>query len=132
MAPGSNSTQEAICFEDISVYYRIPNERFTTFKEYVIRILQGRVKYTNFWALKNITFTVHKGEIFGIIGRNGAGKSTLLKLVARVLTPKKGRVVAVGRVAPLLELGAGFHPDLTGRENIYLNSAILGFTQKET
>lgn len=127
----STASQEAVRFDNISVRYRIPNERFSTFKEYVIRAVQGKVQYSDFWALKDISFQVNKGEIFGIIGKNGAGKSTLLKLVARVLQPTKGRVLAVGKVAPLLEIGAGFHPDLTGRENVYLNSAMLGFTRKE-
>lgn len=123
--------QEAICLENVSVRYRVPRERYTTFKEFVIRRVQRRVNHDEFWALKDVSLNIFKGEIFGVIGRNGAGKSTLLKLVARVLRPTLGRVVVVGRVAPLLELGAGFHPDLTGRENIYLNGALLGFTRRE-
>jgi ABC-2 type transport system ATP-binding protein len=125
------NSHEAVRFDNISVCYRIPNEKYSTFKEFVIRGLQGRIKHNSFWALKNVTFSVNKGEIFGIIGRNGAGKSTLLKLVARVMHPSAGRVVAVGHVAPLLEIGAGFHPDLTGRENITLNAAMLGFSHRE-
>lgn len=127
----SSANHEAIRLENISVCYRVPKEKFSTFKEYAIRFLQGRVGHTSFWALRDIDLTIHKGEIFGIIGRNGAGKSTLLKLVARVLRPTSGRVVVAGHVAPLLELGAGFHPDLIGRENIYLNGALLGFSRKE-
>lgn len=127
-APETNK----ISFENISVRYRVPNERYSTLKEFAIRMLQGKVTYHDFWALKDVSFRVNRGEIFGIIGRNGAGKSTLLKVVARVLQPTTGRVVAIGRVAPLLEVGAGFHPDLTGRENVYLNSALLGFSRRET
>jgi ABC-type polysaccharide/polyol phosphate transport system ATPase subunit len=85
----------------------------------------------DFWALEDINLNVSKGEVFGLIGPNGAGKSTLLKLVARVLRPTRGRVFVKGRVAPLLEFGAGFHPDLTGRENIFLNGALLGFSYEE-
>ena len=121
----------AICLDHVSVAYRAPYERIGTLKEYVIRWFQRRVKYQHFLALNDVSLTINKGEIVGIIGHNGAGKSTLLKLISRVLTPTSGRVWVRGKVAPLLELGAGFHPELTGRENIYLNSAILGLTRKE-
>lgn len=117
--------------EGVSVRYRVPQERIGTFKEYMIRRLQRKVKLNTFWALKDVSFNVKKGEVFGLIGKNGAGKSTLLKLVARVLRPTEGRVIVRGRVAPLLEVGAGFHPELTGRENVYLNGALLGFNQEE-
>lgn len=126
-----SNPDKIIRLDNVSVRYRIPQERIGTFKEYMIRRLQGRVKLHSFWALKNVSLDVHKGEVFGLIGQNGAGKSTLLKLVARVLRPSEGRVLVQGRVAPLLEVGAGFHPELTGRENIYLNGALLGFTQEE-
>ncbi len=123
--------QEMVRLEDVSVCYRAPRQYYTTFKEYMIRLLQGKVQHDFFWALREVSLNIVKGEVFGLIGRNGAGKSTLLKLVARVMQPTKGRIVTYGRVAPLLELGAGFHPDLTGRENVYLNAAILGFDQKD-
>lgn len=123
--------QEVIRLENASVMYRVPTERFNTFKEYAIRWLQGQVRHRVFWALKDVSLTVNKGEVVGLVGPNGAGKSTLLKMIARVLRPSQGRVVVHGRVAPLLELGAGFHPELTGRENIFLNGAMLGFTQKQ-
>jgi ABC-2 type transport system ATP-binding protein/lipopolysaccharide transport system ATP-binding protein len=97
----------------------------------MIRLIQGKIRYNTFWALKDVSFYVNRGEVFGLIGHNGAGKSTLLKLIARVLRPTKGRVLVKGKVAPLLEFGAGFHPELTGRENVYLNGAMLGFTQDE-
>jgi ABC-2 type transport system ATP-binding protein len=126
-----NTPEEVVHLEDISVRYRVPHERIGTFKEYMIRWIQGKIKYQTFWALNGINLSVYKGEVFGLIGQNGAGKSTLLKLIARVLRPTEGRVVVQGRVSPLLELGAGFHAELNGRENVYLNGAILGYTQKE-
>lgn len=91
----------------------------------------GRARYEDFWALKDVTVSIKHGETFGIIGRNGSGKSTLLKCLSGILTPEKGDMRIDGRIAPLLELGAGFHPDLSGRENVYLNGAILGMSQKE-
>jgi ABC-2 type transport system ATP-binding protein len=117
--------------DGVSVCYRAPNERVSTFKEYAIRWVQGRISHGLFWALNDINLEVHRGEAFGIVGHNGAGKSTLLKVIARVLRPTHGRVRVFGRVVPLLELGAGFHPELSGRENIILNGAIFGFTQTE-
>ncbi len=122
---------EVIRLENVAVRYRVPHERIGTFKEYAIRWMQRKVHYESFLALKDANLSVSQGEAFGLIGRNGAGKSTLLKLVARVLPPSSGRVLVRGRVAPLLELGAGFHADLTGRENIFLNGALLGFSHKQ-
>ena len=134
--PDWTSTRETnqetiIHLDNVSVRYRVPHERIGTFKEYAIRTLQRRVRYDEFWALRNIDLGLAKGEILGIIGRNGAGKSTLAKVVARVLHPTTGRVWIKGHVAPLLELGAGFHPELTGRENVFLNGTLLGFTRRE-
>jgi ABC-type polysaccharide/polyol phosphate transport system ATPase subunit len=120
-----------IQLDNVSVRYRAPQERIGTFKEYAIRWMQGKVKQQTFLALDDVSLEVRRGEVFGLIGKNGAGKSTLLKMVARVLRPTVGRVRVTGRVAPLLEMGAGFHPELTGRENIYLNGAMLGFTRAE-
>jgi ABC-2 type transport system ATP-binding protein/lipopolysaccharide transport system ATP-binding protein len=117
--------------ENVGVRYRIVSERVATFKEYMIRRFQGKIALGDFWALRGVDLDIGKGEMLGLIGPNGAGKSTLLKLVARVMRPTKGRVWVKGVVAPLLEFGAGFHPDLTGRENIFLNGALLGFTNDE-
>jgi len=125
------SPEDVIRLENVSVRYRVPSERIGTFKEYMIRRIQGKIQHHVFWALKDVSLTVKKGEVFGLVGQNGAGKSTLLKLVARVLRPTEGKVWVKGRVAPLLEVGAGFHPELTGRENIFLNGAMLGFTRQE-
>ncbi len=111
--------------------YRVPQERIGTFKEYTIRLLEGKVKHKVFKALNDVSLSVNQGEVFGLIGQNGAGKSTLLKLVARVLRPTRGRVLVRGHVAPLLEVGAGFHPELTGRENVILYGAMLGFSNNE-
>lgn len=117
----------AVALSGIGVLYRVPTERILSFKEYVLRRLAMRIEYRELWALREVDLDVRRGEVFGIVGRNGAGKSTLLKIVSRVLRPTEGRVVVRGRVAPLLELGAGFHPDLTGRENVVLNATILGY-----
>ena len=126
--PESNAV---IGVEHASVRYFVPHERVGTFKEYAIRKIQRRIQNDEFWALKDVSFEVTKGEIFGLIGANGAGKSTLLKLVARVLKPTEGRVWVRGRVAPLLAMGAGFHMELSGRENIFLNGTLLGYSQKQ-
>lgn len=123
--------QSIIRIENVSVNYRLPTERIGSFKEYAIRKLQNRVKIENFWALVDVNMTVQKGDVFGIIGNNGAGKSTLLKVISRVLKPSKGRVMVRGRIAPLLELGAGFHPELSGRENVFLNGALLGYSRED-
>ncbi len=120
-----------ISLENVSVRYRAPEERLDTFKEYALRRLRRPVPYTDFYALDRASFQVCQGEVFGIIGRNGAGKSTLLKVISRVLRPTAGRVWIRGRVSPMLELGAGFHPELTGRENIFLNGTLLGHTHRE-
>ena len=117
-----------IRLQDVAVRYRVPQERIATFKEYAIRWLRGQIRYQSFWALQDINLEIQPGEVFGIIGPNGAGKSTLLKVIARVLFPTRGRVQIAGRVAPLLELGAGFDQELTGRENVYLNAGLLGYT----
>ena len=123
--------QSIIRIENVSVNYRLPTERIGSFKEYAIRKLQRRVRIEDFWALVDVSMTVNKGDVFGIIGNNGAGKSTILKVISRVLKPSKGRVVVRGRIAPLLELGAGFHPELSGRENVFLNGALLGYSRED-
>jgi ABC-2 type transport system ATP-binding protein len=132
LMPSFKSNWETVVrLEDVSVRYRVPKERIGTFKEYAIRTLQRRVGHNDFWALRDISLEVRKGEALGIVGRNGVGKSTLLKVMARVLRPTTGRVWIKGHVAPLLEFGAGFHPELTGRENVFLNGTLLGFSRKE-
>jgi len=121
----------SVFLKDVSVAYRVPTERIGTIKEYLIKKVRGKVQHKHFYALQDINLNVEQGEIFGIIGRNGAGKYTLLKVISRVLSPTNGRVWIKGVVAPLLELGAGFHPELTGLENVYLNGTLLGHTRQE-
>lgn len=121
----------SVSLENVCVRYRVPAERFVTFKDYAINWLRGKVRHREFTALQDVSLSVQRGEIFGVIGQNGAGKSTMLKLIARVLQPNSGKVVLNGKVVPLLELGAGFHPELNGRENVFLYGAILGYTRHE-
>lgn len=123
--------QVVIHLENISVRYRAPEEPYRSFKEFAIQILRRQVKMRDFWALKDVSLDVYRGEMVGVIGRNGAGKTTLLKVVSRVLSPTKGRMIVEGKVAPLLEFGAGFQPEMTGRENISLNGSLLGHSQRD-
>ncbi|HYE72421.1 MAG TPA: ATP-binding cassette domain-containing protein, partial [Blastocatellia bacterium] len=130
--PLPTEKQVAIRLDKVSVEYYVPREHIFSLKEYMIRTIQGRSgqdKSNVVQALHEVSLEIHAGEIFGVIGRNGAGKSTLLKVLSRVFPPTSGRVRVWGSVAPLLELGAGFHPELTGRENIFLNGALLGHSQ---
>ena len=121
-----------IKLQDIAVKYRLIRERPKTFQEHVINYLRGkRIDVEILWALKGITLDVREGEALGVIGHNGAGKSTLLKIISGVMKPSEGVRVVNGKIAPLIELGAGFDHELTGRENIYLNASILGFSRRE-
>jgi ABC-2 type transport system ATP-binding protein len=115
--------------ENLSLCYRMPAERVSGLKEYIVAALRGKMKYKEFWALNDLSFEVKKGEVLGIIGRNGAGKSTLLKVISGILKPTSGSIIVEGNVAPMLELGSGFDYELTGRENIFLNGAILGYSE---
>lgn len=115
---------------DVSMMFNLSKERVDNLKEYVIKMLKGKLRFDEFWALKNISFSIKRGESLGILGLNGSGKSTLLKIIAGVLKPTFGRVEVCGSVAPLIELGAGFDYDLTARENVFLNGAILGYSRK--
>lgn len=121
----------AIEVDRVSLCYRVPHEKVSSIKEYAIRRLKRNLVFSDFWALREVSFEVPPGEVFGIVGRNGAGKTTLLKVIARVLRPTSGRIVVRGLVAPLLGLGAGFNDELTGGENIFLSGATLGFSYRD-
>ena len=121
--------QIAIKLENVSKLFRKQKQK--TFKELIPAILGRQPTAEVFWALKNVNLEIKKGETFGIVGPNGSGKSTMLKLMAGVTEPTEGKVSINGRIAPLIELGAGFHPELTGRENVYLNGVILGLSRQE-
>jgi ABC-2 type transport system ATP-binding protein len=125
------ATECAISLQNISVRYRVSRERIPTFKEYMIRRMQRRLQESFVTVLEDIQMDIRRGETFGLVGRNGAGKSTLLKVISRILVPYRGRVVVRGRVSPLLELGAGFHMELTGVENIFLHGVLLGHSERE-
>jgi ABC-type polysaccharide/polyol phosphate transport system ATPase subunit len=122
----------AIQLQKVTLRYRIPKERIFSLKEYAIRRMQRRVAYDDFEALHAIDLEIRAGERVGVIGRNGAGKSTLFRVISRVLPPAEGRVYVAGRIAPILELGLGFHGELTGRENVMLQGALLGFSRAQT
>ena len=120
--------KELLRVEHIGMKFNLSKERVNDFREYVIRMLKGKkLEKDEFWALKDINFSIHEGERIGILGLNGAGKSTLLKVVAGVFKPTEGRVIRNGKIVPLLELGAGFDKNYTGRENIFLYGAVLGY-----
>lgn len=123
-------SQPIIQIQDVSMQFRLSNDRISSLKEFVTTALRGKLQYKEFEALKHISFDVNRGETIGIIGRNGSGKSTLLKIISGILKPTQGNVVVHGNVVPMLELGSGFDMDLTGRENIYLNGAILGYSEE--
>lgn len=114
----------------VSMHFNLMVEKVDSLKEYIVKLLKGKLLYNDFIALDDVSFQVKKGEIVGLVGFNGAGKSTMLKILAGVLTPTKGSVEVIGTVAPLIEVGAGFDPELTARENIYLNGAILGHSKE--
>ena len=122
--------QKAVEIENLSIQFNKSTERIDSFKEYLIKIAKRDLSYEKFWALKNVSLSINRGETVGIIGLNGSGKSTLLKVIAGVLKPAEGNVRVYGSVAPLIELGAGFDPDLSARENIFLNGAVLGYSRK--
>ena len=112
---------------DVSMRFNLAQEKTETLKEYTVKLLKGKLMFNEFYALKNVSFTVDRGEAVALIGRNGSGKSTMLKVIAGVMYPSLGSCTVRGSIAPMIELGAGFDMDLTARENIYLNGAVLGF-----
>lgn len=120
----------AIVVDHVSMKFNLSKEKIDSLKDYIIKFLRKEIHYNEFWALKDVSFTVEQGDRVGILGLNGAGKSTLLKIIAGVFKPTEGSVDKHGKIAPLLELGAGFEPQYTGKENIYLYGAVLGYSKE--
>ena len=121
--------ETAIQLNNVGIKFNLSQEKVDSLKEYAIKFIKRELLYNEFWALRNITFNVQKGERLGILGFNGAGKSTLLKLISGVYKPTEGTIVKHGKIAPLLELGAGFDYQYTGAENIYLYGSVLGYSK---
>ena len=122
--------QPAVEVKNVSILFNLNKEKVDNLKEYFVKLITHKLMFTEFWALRDISFTVEKGERLGVLGFNGAGKSTLLKTVAGVLKPTKGSVKVHGVIAPLLELGAGFDSNYSGKENIFLYGATMGYSRK--
>ena len=116
--------------DNVSMCFNLSKEKHESLKEYFLAMVQGRLQYDEFYALKDVSLDIMPGDFYGLVGLNGSGKSTLLKTIAGVYKPSKGKVTVRGSIAPLIELGAGFDPELTARENIYLNGALLGYTKE--
>lgn len=116
--------------ENVYMTYKMSYDNIKSIKEYFMNLIKGNLKYEKFNALSDVSFEIKKGEVVGIIGHNGAGKSTILKVISGILKPTKGRITINGNIVPMLELGSGFDHDLTGKENIFLNGAILGYSKK--
>lgn len=116
---------------DVSMMFNLSKEKIDNIKEYIIKFLKKELMFSEFWALRNVSFQIKRGESLGLVGLNGSGKSTMLKIIAGVMKPTNGKVGVFGTVAPLIELGAGFDTDLSARENVYLNGAMLGFSAKQ-
>jgi ABC-2 type transport system ATP-binding protein/lipopolysaccharide transport system ATP-binding protein len=127
---GETLAKTVIKVENVKMKFNLSKEKTDNLKEYFIKFIKRELQYQPFWALKGVSFEVNKGDKFGIIGLNGAGKSTLLKLIAGVMKPTEGEIWVKGSMVPLLEMGAGFDPDYTGRENIFLKGALLGYTRR--
>ena len=116
--------------DNVSMCFNLSTEKHESLKEYLLAMVQGRLQYDEFYALRDVSLDIMPGDFYGLVGLNGSGKSTLLKTIAGVYKPTKGKVTVNGSIAPLIELGAGFDMDLTARENIYLNGTVLGFSPK--
>lgn len=122
---------KAIKVENLNKSFKLPHEKHNSIKSLFLNIFKGRTTYEKQEVLKDISFEIKKGEFFGIVGKNGSGKSTLLKLLSGIYNPDSGQVIVDGKLTPFIELGVGFNPELTGRENVYLNGALLGFSRSE-
>lgn len=128
--PKTDSTEYAIEVNDVTMVFNMASESLGSLKEYFIALMRRELFFKEFRALKHISFKIPKGSVVGLVGTNGSGKSTMLKIIAGVLEPSEGTCVVRGNIAPLIELGAGFDRELTARENIYLNGALLGYTKE--
>ncbi|SDD91572.1 ABC-2 type transport system ATP-binding protein [Paenibacillus sp. UNCCL117] len=124
-------SENIVEINDVSMLFNLSREKVDNIKEYFVRFIKGKLTFEEFWALRNVSFNIKRGESMGIVGLNGSGKSTLLKIIAGVLKPTTGNISVYGSVAPLIELGAGFDFELTAKENIFLNGAILGYSRAE-
>lgn len=122
--------EKMIEVRDVSMRFRMANDRINSVKEYIVQKLRGKIHYNEFEALRHVSFDVERGDVVGLIGHNGAGKSTILKVISGILKPTEGSVTVRGNIVPMLELGSGFDMDMTGNENIYLNGAILGYSEE--
>ncbi|MCF2621012.1 ABC transporter ATP-binding protein [Collinsella tanakaei] len=130
MTTTSDNPPYAIDVDHVTMVFNMASESLTNLKEYAIKLVRRELFFKEFRALKDISFRIRRGEIVGLVGTNGSGKSTMLKIIAGVLEPSRGSCTVRGNIAPLIELGAGFDPELTARENIYLNGALLGYTRQ--
>lgn len=116
--------------ENVGIKFLVANDKVNSLKEFTTSMIKKKIRFREFWPIKDVSFQIEKGDVLGIVGRNGAGKSTLLKIISGIVKPTKGNVKIAGTIVPMLELGSGFDFDLSGKENIYLNGAILGYTKE--
>lgn len=116
--------------ENVGIKFLVANDKVNSLKEFTTSMLKKKIRFREFWPIKDVSFQIEKGDVLGIVGRNGAGKSTMLKIISGIVKPTKGSVKIAGSIVPMLELGSGFDFDLSGKENIYLNGAILGYTKE--
>ncbi len=122
--------EKIIEVNDVSMRFKMANDKINSIKEFAVQSLKGKIQYQEFEALNHVSFDVNRGEVVGLIGHNGAGKSTMLKIISGILKPTEGSTTVRGNIVPMLELGSGFDQDMTGRENVFLNGAILGYSQE--
>lgn len=121
---------DVIMIENVTMRFNMPKEKVDSMKEYLIKKLKKQLKFEEFVALNDVSFSIKKGEVVGFIGLNGSGKSTVLKVISGILKPSSGKATTIGSISPLIELGAGFDMDLTARENVFLNGSVLGYSEK--
>ena len=121
----------AVEIEHVTMRFNMSKDKVDSIKEYMIRLMKRQLFFEEFFALKDVSLNIEKGDVFGIVGLNGSGKSTLLKVISGILKPSKGRVRTYGTISPMIELGAGFDMDLTARENVFLNGSVLGYSRKQ-